>query len=66
MDIIKKGDVVDIHYCDGGKRKNLTVICTPGGPGELWHFKDKDGRLIALNPSASNFEEIVNEGGNGT
>lgn len=57
-DRIKSGDTVNIVYEGGVVDRDVTVIHTPAGEGDLWQFQRRDGSVFALNPYSSRLVRI--------
>ena len=57
---IKRGDTVELWWGlpNGGRETTdpVVVLHTPGGPGDLFYFKDDGGTVIAVNGNSSGFE----------
>ena len=57
---IKVGDIVTVCWADS--ELNGIVINTPNDVGDMWQVKDVDGKIYAINPSASTLEAIIKAG----
>lgn len=57
---ITEGDKIVVFWVDGTEM-NGTVEHAPVATGDLWYIKDNGGMIHAVNPSASNFEQIIKQ-----
>lgn len=56
--MIEIGDTVTAYWTIDGEQFTGKVLNMPCGPGELWYLESEKGYISAINPSASNFEQI--------
>jgi len=60
-DKIKVGDVVSVYWDDdeGTHIPNATITHVPQDTGDMWHLKDQQGNIHAVNPSCHTLKSIV-------